>query len=127
MGWNPIGLATKKREAVPCLVNRLQRHTGPGGACPALFATSAGAEARCLPAALGAWPPLIPAPPSTCPLRALPQVGRNAVLMGQPPLERTLVSFGADTVVDSGAVVEGHYLEGLNFIYRPVRWGADED
>lgn len=42
--------------------------------------------------------------------------------MGQLPLERSLVGFGAGAVVDSGATVEGHYLEGLGFNYKPVRW-----
>ena len=58
---------------------------------------------------------------ATLGLHVCAQVGRGVVLMGQPPLERTLVSFGAGCCVDSGAIVEGHFLEGMFFQYRPCQ------
>ncbi len=52
------------------------------------------------------------------------EVGRGVQLLCCAPLERTLVSFGAGAVVDSGCQVEGHYLEPLKFKYHATSVGA---
>ena len=50
-------------------------------------------------------------------------VGDGAVLLGVQPHEAAMVSIGANSVVEAGAQVDGHYLEFLKFIYHSVKIG----
>jgi acetyltransferase-like isoleucine patch superfamily enzyme len=51
------------------------------------------------------------------------QVGRGAVMLGEHRQEVPLISVGADSVLEAGSRLDGHYLEFLRFIYNPVRVG----
>jgi non-ribosomal peptide synthetase-like protein len=52
------------------------------------------------------------------------RVGRGAQLLCRAPLERTLVTLGAGSVVEGGCQVEGHYIEPLKFKYHATSIGA---
>lgn len=49
-------------------------------------------------------------------------IGRDAILMCRQPPEASLISIGDETVIETGAYVNGHYMEFQHFIYKPVRY-----
>jgi amino acid adenylation domain-containing protein len=51
------------------------------------------------------------------------KVGKGAILLGPQPLESSLISIGDGTVVESGASIDGHYMEYQKFIYHKVAIG----
>lgn len=51
------------------------------------------------------------------------RVGRGAVMLTRLQLESSLVSYGDESVVETGCQVEGHYLETLKFKYHPTSAG----
>jgi carbonic anhydrase/acetyltransferase-like protein (isoleucine patch superfamily) len=52
-------------------------------------------------------------------------VGKGVILLGPQPLESRLISIGEGTVVESGASVDGHYMEYQKFIYHQVSIGDE--
>ena len=53
------------------------------------------------------------------------KVGKGAILLGPQPLESSLISIGEGSVVESGASIDGHYMEYQKFIYHKVAIGEN--
>lgn len=51
------------------------------------------------------------------------KVANGAVLMGPYPNEPPLISIGANSVIEAGSRLDGHYLEFLRIIYHKVEVG----
>lgn len=53
------------------------------------------------------------------------KVGKGAILLGPQPLESSLIRIGQGSVVESGATIDGHYMEYQKFIYHKVEIGEN--